>query len=241
MSFLSKLFGKQPTVKKHMSDVIDAAKSKDLEKVKSIVNADPSVVEAMDDAGMTVLHFVAASGAINIAEFLIAKGAKTNAPNKTGWTPLHFAALQGYTDMAKLLLHQGARLDVKDNSGDTPLDVAREYKRKDLESYLLSQGARVSSDKPAIGEDIELLNQAIEALKKDNQSAEGVQALQKAVEINPGLAKAHQLLAMYHMGVQNGELAKKHFEILRSLDKDLAQQLLDSPFGPFFEGGVRFI
>jgi hypothetical protein len=55
------------------------------------------------------------------------------------------------------------------------------------------------------------------------------------------LAKAHQLLAIYYMGVQDGELAKKHFEILRSLDEKLAQELLNTPFGPFFERGVTFI
>jgi Tfp pilus assembly protein PilF len=91
------------------------------------------------------------------------------------------------------------------------------------------------------GEDLKLLKLAIEALTKDDKSIEGIQALQKAIEINPRLAKAHQLLAMYYMGVQNGELAKKHFEILRSLDKELAQQLLDTPFGSFFERGVSFI
>jgi hypothetical protein len=48
-------------------------------------------------------------------------------------------------------------------------------------------------------------------------------------------------LAMYYMGIQDGELAKKHFEILRSLDDKLAQELLNTPFGPFFEGGVDFI
>ncbi len=90
------------------------------------------------------------------------------------------------------------------------------------------------------GEDLELLKQAIEALRKNDKSQEGVQALQKAIEINPKLAKAHQLLAMYYMGVQNVELAKKHFDILKTLDSALAQQLLDSPFGPFFERGVTF-
>jgi hypothetical protein len=90
-------------------------------------------------------------------------------------------------------------------------------------------------------EDLKLLKQAIEALTKDDKSIEGIQALKKAIEINPRLAKAHQLLAMYYMGVQDGELAKKHFEILRSLDKKLTQQLLDTQFGPFFERGVNFI
>jgi hypothetical protein len=142
MSFLNKLFSKQPTAKKQLNDIVDAANWRDLEKAKSIVNANPSVVEAVDDDGMTALHFVAATRAINIAEFLIAKGAKISPLNKTGWTPLHFAAHEGYTDMAKLLLSHGAHLGVKDNSGNTPLDIAREYKRGDLESYLLSQGAQ---------------------------------------------------------------------------------------------------
>jgi hypothetical protein len=142
MSFLNKLFSKHPTVKKQLSDIVDAANWRDLEKAKSIIDTNPSVVEAVDDDGRTALHLVAATRAINIAETLIAKGAKVNVSNKTGWTPLHFAAHEGYTDMAKLLLSHGAHLDVKDNSGNTPLDVAHKYKRGDLESYLLSQGAQ---------------------------------------------------------------------------------------------------
>ena len=90
------------------------------------------------------------------------------------------------------------------------------------------------------GQDELLLKEAIEAMKGTDKK-KGVRALKKAIRINPNLAKAHQLLALHYMGVQNGELAKKHFEILKTLDQKLAKKLLDSPLGPMFERGVSFI
>jgi Tfp pilus assembly protein PilF len=91
------------------------------------------------------------------------------------------------------------------------------------------------SNPTAKGEDLELLNQAIKAFEKDNKSKKGLQALKKAIEINPGLAKAHQILAMHYVMINNVELARKHFDILESLDRTLAQQLLNSSVGIIFE------
>lgn len=63
--------------------------------------------------------------------------------------------------------------------------------------------------------------------------------LKKAVEIEPGFAKAHQLLAIAYGGKMDRENAVKHFRILGTLDKGMAKELEDNPlFAMLLRGGV---
>jgi ankyrin repeat protein len=73
----------------------------------------------------TPLHQAASSGAKDVVELLIAKGADVNAKANNGETPLHRAAEGGRKDAAKLLLAHGSKVNAKNRKGKTPLRVAR--------------------------------------------------------------------------------------------------------------------
>ena len=65
------------------------------------------------------------SDQLEIARFLIEKGANINAPAKDeyGGTPLHWAAVLGRVEMARQLIDAGANVNATDKNGYTPLDA----------------------------------------------------------------------------------------------------------------------
>ncbi|MEQ2008680.1 MAG: ankyrin repeat domain-containing protein [Limisphaerales bacterium] len=90
--------------------------------------------------GYAALHFAAARGHIEMAEWLLAHGANPNAPGGIpnpppqpgvpsfvnahfGWTPLHLAVRHGHSKMIELLVAKGAKLDATESMGRTPADL----------------------------------------------------------------------------------------------------------------------
>jgi len=84
----------------------------------------------------TPLQGAAAMQNIELARFLIARGANVNCRGEEGGTPLHEAAGNGQIELAKLLLAHGARVNAKDDSGKTPLSTALEYKQTEMAKLL---------------------------------------------------------------------------------------------------------
>ena len=76
-------------------------------------------------SGATPLHMAVVSDQLEIARFLIEKGANINAPAKDeyGGTPLHWAAVLGRVEMARQLIDAGANVNATDKNGYTPLDA----------------------------------------------------------------------------------------------------------------------
>eukprot|EP00913_Durusdinium_trenchii_P011144 g10466.t1 len=74
-------------------------------------------------SGSTPLSHAALHGRLEIAKFLIARGAKVQATNRDGNTPLHVAAFLCRSDIVKLLLDNGASPVVKNGRGETAIDV----------------------------------------------------------------------------------------------------------------------
>jgi ankyrin repeat protein len=123
--------------------IYDAAVLGDFETVKAILNQHPEAVNEPDEYGFTPLHGLAEEEHLDIARYLIERGANVNASNDEGITPLHLAA---WPAMAALLLTHGARLDATDQAGRTPLLVlAEEPDREDVIELLLKAGADVNA------------------------------------------------------------------------------------------------
>ncbi|XP_024545145.1 26S proteasome non-ATPase regulatory subunit 10-like [Selaginella moellendorffii] len=61
---------------------------------------------------------------IEMANFLLSKGADVKPQNKCGDTALHWAALRGQEEMVRTMLSRGAKLDVVGEFGNTPLHFA---------------------------------------------------------------------------------------------------------------------
>ena len=82
---------------------------------------------AVNRPGWTPLHYAAASGDVDIAKLLLAKGARVDAvspPASGKFTPLMMAAREGHDDAALLLLAQGADPTLKNGEGLTAAQIA---------------------------------------------------------------------------------------------------------------------
>ncbi len=126
-------------------EILDAAKSGDLERVKALLKQNPALILSRDNNGATPLHMAALNGNKDIVELLLAYKADANAKNNIGVVPLHMAADRGYTDVASLLLAHGADVNAKMQYGMTPLHMAAGTGRKDMAALLLANNAEVNA------------------------------------------------------------------------------------------------
>lgn len=129
-----------------------AIKKKDIQEIKQLIAAKPSLINARDGNGNTPLHWAAGWCLEEIAIFLLNSGADVNAKAKRGGSPLHGAAGNGdgWIAMAQILLHYGANINEPDKRGLTPLDAARERptitSTIKMERFLQDRGAKSSRD-----------------------------------------------------------------------------------------------
>ncbi len=86
-------------------EIHDAAKSGDLNKVKALLEANPTLISSKDENGWTPLHFAAANGRKYIVQFLLEKKSDIHARNNNGETPLDLAAF--HKDVAAILQDNG--------------------------------------------------------------------------------------------------------------------------------------
>ncbi|MBI4057188.1 MAG: ankyrin repeat domain-containing protein [Elusimicrobia bacterium] len=83
-----------------------------------------------------LLHLASAMGQLDIANFLLKRGAIINAKDTGGTTPLHRAVMQQHNKMVSFLINKGSSPDLKDVNGKTPLDYARVLQLQDIISLL---------------------------------------------------------------------------------------------------------
>jgi ankyrin repeat protein len=94
-----------------MDRVYDSILKGDLEGFKELLldnSIDPSVVNEKDEWGLTLLHWVAATGRQDAAKLLITMGADVNARSNNGWRPLRLAVESGNKELTSFLVENGA-------------------------------------------------------------------------------------------------------------------------------------
>ena len=92
-------------------------------------------------AEVTACHRAALGGHLDVAAFLIERGAFVNATATDGSRPLHWAARGGRREVVALLIDQGAELDAFTAEGKTPLHVASECGSAEVVSLLIEKKA----------------------------------------------------------------------------------------------------
>jgi ankyrin repeat protein len=147
----------------------DAASDGDLEKVKVLLKAKPSLVFSRNENNWTPLHCAAFHGNKEIVVLLLANGADVNAKSNEGFTPLQMAARMGNEDVVRLLsvktnlnIFDAASLGdletvktllkgnpelvfSKDSYGLTPLHAAAAQGRRGVVELLLANKADVNA------------------------------------------------------------------------------------------------
>jgi ankyrin repeat protein len=132
-------------------DVFDAASIADVDRLRQLLDGDPSLATAFSGDGFTALHFPAFFGGVEPARLLLERGADADARGR-GWmtgTPLNSAASGRHADVARLLLDAGADPDARQASGWTPLHAAAHNGDLELVELLLARGA----DPAAVNDD----------------------------------------------------------------------------------------
>ncbi len=124
--------------------LIDAVKTGNVESVRTLLKQRVDVNAALPD-GTTALHWAAHANARELAQLLIAAGAKPNVANRYGVTPLTLAASNGNAALAEALLKAGADPNVAVGEGETVLMTAARAGNVATIKALVSHGANVNA------------------------------------------------------------------------------------------------
>lgn len=123
------------------SALLDAAKKGNLARVQRLVTVDNINCRDAQGRNSTPLHLAAGYNNLEVAEFLLERGADVNAQDKGGLIPLHNASSYGHLDIAALLIKYNTVVNATDKWGFTPLHEAAQKGRTQLCALLLAHGA----------------------------------------------------------------------------------------------------
>lgn len=130
-------------------NLFEAAAVGDLNRVRELVEADPSLVNAFAHDGFQPLGLAAFFTHPEIVRYLLSKGAQVNsaARNSMKVMPLHSAASRRHYEICKLLLDAGADVNARQAHGWTPLHQAAHHGDIELMELLISRGADLMARK----------------------------------------------------------------------------------------------
>ena len=120
----------------------NAARRGTLGDVQAAVQAGADVNLAGGPERYTPLMLSAVNGKVDIAEFLLSRGAKVDAVDSGNETALHYAAFRGPEDIVTLLLAKGADPNARSKSLWTPLMSAASEGHSKIVRDLIAKGAR---------------------------------------------------------------------------------------------------
>ncbi len=101
----------------------DAISKDDMQQVQKIVRQNVSLNARHPERNSTPLGHAASRGRIEIAKYLIQKGARVSGSNQDGNTPLHIAAFFCNFDFVQMLLENGADREKENAKGENAVDV----------------------------------------------------------------------------------------------------------------------
>ncbi|SPR12173.1 ankyrin repeat-containing protein [Orientia tsutsugamushi] len=144
-----------------LHDLYRAVQDSNIDDVERILAQDASLINSIHnavyiDGGLhlpvngAALHTAVLCKDINMAEFLLKKGADVNLENGYGITSLHYAITHGYDEnMVMLLLDNGANVNVTNFRGITPLHcvITPSYSDVDRIELLVSRGGNIDVQK----------------------------------------------------------------------------------------------
>ena len=84
-------------------------------------------VDNSDKYGNTALMQAARNGCLDVARWLILKGACVNKRGDRDWTAIHHAAYSNSNDVIRVLLQCGATTSIESENGSIPIDVVRRW------------------------------------------------------------------------------------------------------------------
>jgi hypothetical protein len=128
------------------SEIIEAAKSGNVEKVKALLKENPELIDTEDSGlGATALHWALLYGKKEVIKVLLAFDPDVNKAEAHGGTTMHWAAHFDDAENIRWLLDRGAEIDHVNQYGRTPLLVAARRGNINVAKHLLDQGAKINA------------------------------------------------------------------------------------------------
>ena len=121
--------------------LVDAAKTGDLARVESLIEADPAAVDQAGADGSTPLHWAVNQDHLGMVEALLGADADAQARNRYGFPPIALAAMNGNADILTLLIHAGADARATVPGGESAIMTAARTGDPDAIRVLLAAGA----------------------------------------------------------------------------------------------------
>ncbi|KAL8530376.1 hypothetical protein ACS0TY_007422 [Phlomoides rotata] len=115
-----------------------------LEMCKFLVEEVGVDIDVKTDRGVTPLIIAAMGGKVDIAKYLISRGADITMTDYNGCTALHCSIPCDDTEIFTLLLSKGADIEA-DSVGGTPLHCAAQYGKPGIVKFLLQNNAEPDS------------------------------------------------------------------------------------------------
>ena len=142
---LSGLFFSQSDITAE-SDIIEAAKSGNAEKIKLLLKANPELINTVDDGiGATALHWSLIYGKKEVIKAILAYNPDVNKTEAHGGSTMHWAAHYDNAENISWLLDRGAKIDHVNRYGRTPLLVAARRGCRNVVKILLERGADINA------------------------------------------------------------------------------------------------
>lgn len=122
-----------------VQELDDAIYSNEFDRAKIILEAITNNSDNLElPHGTTTLHYAAACGYIDLAQYLIISGTDVNTPTDVGRAPIHYAAFKGHLEMVRYLYGVGANPNVKDNFGFDAYSIALKNGFTDIAEWIVS-------------------------------------------------------------------------------------------------------
>ena len=109
-----------------------------LKETRRLVAIGAPVNAIRREGGSIPLSTAAFHGRLEIARYLVSRGARVSGTNTDGNTPLHIAAFLCRTEFSEFLLSKGASVIKKNGRGETPIDVVSSPWNEGLEGFYTS-------------------------------------------------------------------------------------------------------
>ena len=96
--------------------------------------------------GWTPLHYACTNGHVEIATFLLDKGAAVDARSPNETTPLMMAIRAGNIQLARLLLDRGADIRLRNQQGYSAIDAAELFNQEEIQKGLRTRWQKLYNE-----------------------------------------------------------------------------------------------
>jgi uncharacterized protein len=128
-------------------NIFEAAATGQTDRVRALIQQDPSLVNAYSPDAFTPLGFAVFFGHLEAVNALLAAGADVNAASRESMkmSPLGSAMATQQVEIARVLIEHGANVNAKAANDLRPLHTAASRGNLELASLLLEHGADINA------------------------------------------------------------------------------------------------